>query len=557
MKTLSRRHFLKVSAASGATLQLAGCKTLTSAGGSNTGVFQHGVASGDPSKDRVIIWTRISNQSDNQVRWQVAKDKQFKHIVNSGIVSASSDKDYTVKVDVTGLKSGSTYYYRFKNSGVHSETGRTKTLPKGRLDKLNVVVVSCSNFPFGYFNAYEHIALDESVDIVLHLGDYIYEYGRDGWGAETGKTLGREHLPEHEIVSLQDYRQRHAQYKADSASRLMHAAHPLVPTWDDHESTNNPYMHGAQNHDASEGDWLARRDASVRAYYEWMPIREPETAKSQIQLWRHFEFGDLATLTTLETRHTGRAKQVEYSEYLADMSTQTDRNYFMAEVLGDQSRTMLSAEMQDFAVSHLADSKQKGVRWRLLGNQIPMARTHVPNIEGKFGSQDSQGLDPVAEELEQMMTLGKLDLPIYLDTWDGYGAAREAFYQACSNAGVQDLIVLTGDSHSFWTNQLFAGNGEGMGVEIGTAGVTSPGDFERLGPEGAAAFDQLLVEHNNEILWTSCQQRGYVKVSLTQDSAKTEYVAVDTVMSKNFSVEVIKSVEIQSGNDTLRFIDEF
>lgn len=553
MNKLTRRNFLKLSAASGAVLQLRSSPAFADLTAENSAIFAHGVASGDPTASRFIIWTRISVTEGISVFWQVATDKQFKRVVKSGVVTTSRAKDHTVKVDVGGLQSGSTYYYRFQHGGVFSPIGRSKTLPQGRVDKLNIAVASCSNYPFGFFNAYEHIAIDDSIDIVLHLGDYIYEYGEDGWGAESGKALGREHLPKHEIVSLADYRQRHAQYKADPASRLMHAAHPLICTWDDHESANNPYMFGAQNHDASEGDWAKRRAASIQAYYEWMPIREPVRGKSRAQLWRHYQFGDLATLTTLETRHTARAKQVDYATTLPSILNQSDRDEFMQKVLGDESRNMLSDEMLAFAKTNLADSKQQKIRWRLLGNQIPMARTHVPRIREKFGPAASTGTDPVADELKQLIKLGDLDLPLYLDTWDGYGAAREAFYNSCLQAGVQDLIVLTGDSHSFWANQLFTHKGKRMGVEIGATGISSPGDFESFGAEAASAFDKLLADHNKEVLWTTCQSRGYVKLSLDPKAAKAEYVAVDTVKSRTFGSKVINSFDIVRRDGSVEF----
>ena len=179
------------------------------------------------------------------------------------------------------------------------DAARTRTLPSGATESLGIALASCSNFAFGYFNAYRAIAEDESIDFVLHTGDYIYEYGADGWGAETAERLGRVHEPAHEIVSLADYRARHAQYKRDPDSQAMHATHPLMCCWDDHESTNNPWSGGAQNHQPEEGSWNERRDASVRAYYEWMPIREPEGGLRPIDFWRVYSFGDLATLVTL------------------------------------------------------------------------------------------------------------------------------------------------------------------------------------------------------------------------------------------------------------------
>ncbi len=201
-------------------------------------------------------------------------------------------------------------------------------MPTGRLDRLGIALASCSNYAFGFFNAYDAIAKDPAIDFVLHTGDYIYEYGQDSWGGEVSRLIGREHQPAHEIVSLADYRMRHAQYKSDSGSRAMHAAHSLLACWDDHESANNPWTDGAQNHQPeTEGDWAQRRAASIQAYFEWMPVREPEwleqKGRSRMQFWRGYSFGDLATLFTLETRHTARAKQIDYMEF-AQSASETD-----------------------------------------------------------------------------------------------------------------------------------------------------------------------------------------------------------------------------------------
>lgn len=504
-------------------------------------IFDCGIASGDPTHDSVIIWTHT--RTPVNLQWQVALDLNFNRVVVQGEGTTEQTKDCTFKVDVTGLNPGTTYYYRFMTTHGHSEPGKTKTLPKGDISQLNIAIASCSNYPFGYFNAYHHIASDELIDVVVHLGDYIYEYGRDGWGDSEGRKINRRHLPEHEIVSLADYRTRHRQYKADNASRLMHASHPLIPTWDDHESANNPYLNGAQNHQANEGDWAARRAASIQAYYEWMPLREPQSGNGA-QLWRHFDFGSLASLTTLETRHTGREKQVSYSEHLAHLTSEQRLRHFVEKELGDPSRTMLSVAMEQFLEEQLASSVKHSMTWRLIGNQIPMARTHVPRVDDLTLPKSLAADDSVVEHLNYFTALGKLDLPIYLDTWDGYPVAREKFYQLCKKVNAEDLIVLTGDSHAFWANQLFAGNGDAMGIELGTAGITSPGDFESLGKPLATELDQRVAAHNLEILWTDCQNRGYVKLSLGTDKAIARFIGVSNVKSEMYSATTVKSYTI-------------
>ena len=248
-----------------------------SVSGSPGNPFQHGVASGDPEQSSTVLWTRLTTTAKSvECGWEVAQTPQFDNILQRGSLATGPQRDHTIKVVVAGLTPGATYYYRFRAGQHTSPTGRTRTLADGTLESLGLAVASCSNFPFGYFNAYEAIARDESVEFVLHLGDYLYEYGPDGYGGGIGAQLGRQHNPPREMVSLADYRQRHAQYKADPQSRAMHAAHPLIPLWDDHESTNNPWLGGAENHQpAAEGSWQTRRSVSLQAWYEWMPVREP------------------------------------------------------------------------------------------------------------------------------------------------------------------------------------------------------------------------------------------------------------------------------------------
>ena len=559
MKTsFQRRNFIKsamtVGTASGALLSN-WCATVLAALGDpvRNQIFSHGVASGDPTHNSVVLWSRVTANEKVSVVWQLASEMDFTNILQHGESFTGAETDHTIKIEVKDLDPGQVYYYRFVVDGITSEPGRTMTLPDGPVDKLGIAVASCSNYPFGYFNAYEEIANDEDIDFVVHLGDYIYEYGSDGWGSAQGERLNRSHSPSHEIVSLSDYRERHAQYKSDRASRLMHASHPLIPTWDDHESANNPWTGGAQNHQPStEGDWPSRREASLRAFFEWMPVREQPAGLDKEKLWRHFSFGDLATLTTLETRHTGRSIQVSYNEHLERIENNIQRDRFLGKILGDPNRTILSNEMENFLAKSLADSVGKHKTWRIIGNQIPIARTHVPDVGNRI-SPETTGGNPMPESHNQFSRLGELDLPLYLDTWDGYPAARQRFYNLCRDAGASDLIVLTGDSHAFWANELYDGSNQPMGVELGTTGITSPGDFENYGPEGAAAFDRLVSEHNREVVWTDCTQRGFVKLILTPESARAEYIVVNNVHSEQYRSSVLRKMDIVKRGNSLAF----
>ena len=546
---INRRHFVQATLTSTALLGSSWVAQVSAElnNPQTSKVFSHGVASGDPTHTSIVLWTRVTpdTEQNTEVEWQLAKDLQFQDIVQSGKSNTNAYRDFSVKLNVENLKPGTTYYYRFCVNGVCSETGRTKTLPEGKLDSLVLAVASCSNYPFGYFNAYEVIAADDDVDFVLHLGDYLYEYGHDSYGGETGKTINRNHQPSHEIVTLKDYRQRHAQYKSDRASRLMHAAHPLIVTWDDHESANNPYLTGAQNHQPNEGDWRARRNVSLQAYYEWMPVRDPAEGRGWEQLWRHFEFGDLATLTTLETRHTARALQINYADHIPNIKSFEEGRKFYHEVLGRPGREMISPEMKQFVANSLRNSVRNKVQWRIIGNQIPMARTHVPNVAGLLDGLGFEEGHPIAEEMSMFKRLGELDLPNYTDTWDGYPAAREDFYTMARKAGASDLLVLTGDSHSFWANQLFNAKGKSMGLELGTAGITSPGDFEEFGEDVAESMDHQLAEHNKEIVWTDGRHRGFVKLTLTEEEGRAQYVTVSDILTEKYTLDVINDVRFK------------
>jgi alkaline phosphatase D len=555
MPTLDRRQTLAL--ITGGTLGACAAPQTQAVLATHSPVFAHGVASGDPRTTSVVLWTRVTTDAAEQVvTWHLARDADFSDLVQSGKAVASAEADYTVKVIPEGLEPGAQYYYRFDTAGGPSPTGRTRTLPVGSLDRLGIALISCSNYPFGYFNAYDAIAGDADVEFVLHTGDYIYEYGADSWGTEAGTGLGRLHAPAHEIVTLADYRTRHAQYKTDAGSRAMHGAHAFIASWDDHESANNPWTNGAQNHQSdTEGDWTVRRNASLRAYYEWMPIREPEPGFSRAEFWRTYSFGDLATLVTLETRHTGRGQQVDYSVYGDTIASPETRDLFMRDVIDDPDRKMLSPRMETALADGLSASVAAGQPWRLIGNPSPIARMRVPDVA-------AYGIDPAKApkgeapgEGTNLFWKAKWHLPLYTDTWDGYPAAREALYALSRAAGAEDLLFLTGDSHSFWANQLFDGEGRPMGLELGTAGVTSPGDFVDTGwdAETAKALDRVFEQALDEVRWTDNMHQGYVRVVLRPAQADVTYVAVDTVLLPTYRTEVIHTETVVKDGKTLRF----
>ena len=521
--------------------------------------FLHGVSSGDPDQESLVIWTRLSAVADTtQVGWELAADSDFTQILSRGSAIAAPARDYTVKVLVTGLPPGGLFYYRFTYAGEQSPVGRSRTLPTGDLEQLGIAVVSCSNYPFGYFNAYESIARDEQVQFVLHLGDYLYEYGPDGYGGETGRLLGREHQPPREIVTLADYRQRHAQYKADPQSRAMHAAHPLLAIWDDHESANNPWLGGAENHQPDkEGLWTARRDASLRAYFEWMPVRDPQPGHARSRYWRHWRFGSLASLVSLETRHSGRAEQIEYSDHRSSLVDASSAQAFMREVVGAADRPMLAPAMERFFSEAIEESLEAGRPWRLVANQIPMARVQHPRLADDDLVRIAAELpEQTADRLRELARMGTLGLPLYLDPWDGYPEARERLYRLSREQGAQDLLVLTGDSHSFWLNQLSDIAGNAMGFELGTTGITSPGDFVDFGTAGARLIDRQLAASNPEVLWTEGLTHGYLRLRLTSAQATADYVGVSSIGSRDYRETPLRRVRIAAASRTLKLLPE-
>lgn len=538
------------------TLLLPACSQIGIApDAASNAAFLHGIASGDPDATSVVIWTRISH-SDNaaDVGWRVATDSDFQNIVARGQYRTDASRDHTVKVVVDKLNPGQEYYYQFDVDGIHSPAGRTKTLPVGHVDQLVLAIATCSNYSFGYFNAYEVIANDPTIDLVVHLGDYIYEHGTDGYGSETGRRIGRNHAPAHEALTLADYRQRFAQYKTDAGSMVMHARHPLIVIWDDHESANNPWMGGAANHQDDEGDWEMRRAQSLQAFYEWLPVRDPRNGGTREEYWRHYKFGDLASLITLESRHTGRSKQIEYEDHVGGIKSKADAQEFIDAVVGAPGRNLLSDKMKQFLADEISESVQANRRWRIIGNQSVMAKRIAPKLSDPFFKKLGNDLNSDARNtLDSLTLLGDLGLPTDLDSWNGYPKARENFYQICKDAGARDLLVLAGDSHSYWQNALYDDAGDSMGVELGATGITSPRSLLSLGQEGLSRFDAASAADNKEVVWTEGHYRGFIRLEIDHDGAHADYVTVSNVESRDYNVQVVHSADIESRDGTLRY----
>ncbi len=505
--------------------------------------FDHGVASGDPLTDRVILWTRISGvDKPVDVAWQIARDDAFSDVVSQGRFTTDAARDYTVKVDATGLKPDTAYVYRFMCRHVTSPVGRTRTLAETTGDVV-LAVVSCSLHSNGYFNAYRDIASLDRVDAVVHLGDYIYEYGAgpDDYGMGNGRSLGRTPEPPYEIVTLADYRTRHAQYKRDEDLQAAHARAPWICVFDDHEICNNPWIGGAENHnpEKGEGRWWDRKAAALKAYREWMPIRDPAPGQLSETIYRTFRFGQIAELIMLETRLLARSKQLDYSTDLKIIDGKPDYAGF-GHALGDPGRQLLGQQQRQWLGDTLIASVKDGVRWQVLGNQVLMAKIPGPDLVRIFGQERvGQVLSalPDATRAKVQAMIGLFSngnaMPFNLDAWDGYPAERERLYDLIKASGAR-VVVTSGDSHTAWANELHDHAGRRVAVELGVTSVTSPTKFlDAWLPDLQLA--KTLAEQNPEVIAADDACNGYVRLTLTEDTMTGEWMSVDTITSKAFT----------------------
>jgi phosphodiesterase/alkaline phosphatase D-like protein len=499
-----------------------------------TGQFAHGVASGDPLASSIILWTRLTPDTEGEatVIWEMDQDADFQSLSASGKIKTDAVKDYTVKIEAKGLEPGTRYYYRFRIGDTVSQIGRTRTLPDGKTKSARFAIASCSNWQHGYFNAYDHIARqakNEAFDAVIHLGDYYYEYGI----GDTPRVAGREHDPKHEIVSLDDYRTRHAQYRSDSALQDVTAQMPLIAVWDDHETTNDSWKGGAENHNDGEGDWDTRKEAALRAYYEWMPLRDPKFGQSREDIYRAFEWGDLASIVCVETRLTARAEQLIIEDYIDEIDVPGGAEKFKKEKLYAPDRDMLGRDQQDFIIETFKASKADEKPWRLLANQVIMGRLLTPDFTPYIDETALLNIEKEWAGVRDFLTLSKYAMPVYPDSWDGYPLARESFYAALSDAGIHDMLVLTGDAHEFWVNELTSEAGEKLGMELVTSSVSSQTLTAFLG-EGTADHNLLLTQSNPDARYYNALVNGYIDLTLTPKKAKVKMVGIDTVLSRDY-----------------------
>ncbi|AXJ94194.1 MULTISPECIES: alkaline phosphatase [unclassified Sphingomonas] len=498
--------------------------------------FDHGVASGDPAADGAILWTRATpteagRAADIPLTWHVAIEEGGRPVV-SGRVAARAARDFTAKVEARGLNPGRDHWFWFEGEGgVRSPVGRFRTLPVGKTADVVMAVVSCQLYAGGFYTAYDSIARQPRLDAVLHLGDYIYEYGVDGYGAEIAKKIGRFVEPRHEIVSLADYRMRHAQVKRDPQMQAAHARTAFICVWDDHEVANDDWVDGAENHQpAVEGDWAARKRAAMQAYFEWMPIRDPIPGKPWEAINRSFEFGDLATLAMVETRLLARSHQavpkgadVEPSDYAA-----------LQAVRARPDREMLGANQQRWLEETLAASVKAGKPWQVLGNQVIMAKVNGPDLEKQLGAARYAELlahlpDAYRSGIAKAVASYRAGLPLGLDSWDGYPPARERLYAAFRRAGSSPVVV-SGDSHAGWANVLHDDAQRPVAVEFGATAITSP-SYGALIP---GIGEHIAAANPGEVLFCDQDNKGYLLLTLTREAATGDLRTVSTVTAPEY-----------------------
>lgn len=482
--------------------------------------FYHGVASGDPSPDGIILWTRVTPESAGPlvVSWELSADTAFSDLVQLGSVVADSSSDYTVNVPLSGLAEGTTYYYRFRALGKYSIIGRTRTASQDA-SQLRFAVVSCNNYPSGYFSSFGRIAERNDLDAVIHLGDFIYEYAEGEYGTGTGE--GREMLePENEILSLEDYRQRYAWYRLDPDLRRAMQQHPFIFVWDDHESANNSWTGGAQNHDPlTEGEWDDRRQRAAKVYFEWTPIRDD----ADYSIYRTFTFGDLAELRMLDTRLEGREEQL--TDHLDPQVWAPDR-------------TLLGEPQLEWFTEGLTESD---ARWKLVGNQVVFSPMILENFEAIYPGVQNQ----------------------YLDTWMGYPGERTKILDTLEQNNINDVVFLTGDVHislAFdvpeWDgDSLYYDATDGSGsraVEFVCTSISSDNFDEVVGLFLSNLVEGLFKGENPHAAYNEFDRHGYFVLDLTDARAQADYFYVPTKLEQTLTEAFDQGWYTMTGENHLR-----
>ncbi|WP_329341663.1 alkaline phosphatase D family protein [Streptomyces sp. NBC_01352] len=532
LNSLSPRRRTVVKAAA-ATAVLAGplAAALPARAATDSPAFLHGVASGDPLPDGILLWTRVTPTAeaepgsglgpDTPVDWVVARDKALTNIVAKGSVTATAATDHTVKADIRGLEPATDYWFRFSAGGTDSPVARTRTAPAAdaAVPNLRFGVVSCANWEAGYFSSYRHLAARGDLDAWLHLGDYIYEYGTGEYG--TRDTVVRPHAPTHEILTLADYRTRHGRYKTDADLQALHAAAPVIAIWDDHEFANDAWSGGAENHtEGAEGAWSARQAAAKQAYFEWMPVRTAVAGTT----YRRLRFGKLVDLSLLDLR-SFRSQQVAVGNGSVD----------------DPDRTLTGRAQLDWLKAGL---KASDTTWRLIGNSVMISPFAI-------GSLTADLLRPLAE----LLGLPKEGLALNTDQWDGYTDDRRELLAHLRANAVRNTVFLTGDIHMAWANDVPVDAGTyplsaSAATEFVVTSVTSDNlDDIVKAPEGtiSAIAAPIIKAANRHVHWVDTDRHGYGVLDITAARAQMDYYVLSDRTKPDATSSWARSYRTRSG----------
>jgi alkaline phosphatase D len=505
--------------------------------------FSHGVASGEPGPTSMLLWTRfVSDKPETKLDVEVSELGSFRTVAGLGTAVASPERDHTAKVVIDGLKPGKSYYYRFiAPDGSISPVGRTRTLPVGNVKQYRMGVFSCSNLPFGWFNAYAHANTANDFDIALHLGDYLYEYARGFYPLPKDAVAGRLVEPVGEMVALADYRLRYASYRADPDLQRFHAQRPMIAMWDDHEFANDAYSTGAQNHQSNEGDWAARKLAALKAYNEWMPVRD-RTLETP---WSSYAIGNLAEIQLTESRVSARSKQASFGDPKGDEAEVLRQlKAFRDGALMDKDRTMLGPAQEGWLAGRFKANKTKRNIWA--------QQTIVGSLVQPVGMENwlpSDTLPFIKDRVLRGGLAGKAGIPSNMDAWDGYPAARAKALSAAQNTNA-DLVVLTGDTHNGWAFDL-AHDGKAAGVEFGGQSVTSPGLESTFTGASAHTISKGLMAGNPGLAWSDAGRRGYMVVELTPKKATSEWRFTESIKARSDKLVGTHKMEVQRGRRKL------
>ena len=537
---IPRRRILKAGLYGSTLLALPSLAAVMNARG-----FTHGVASGEPDSSSVLLWTRYVSDSETRLRVEIAADTLFTRVVAASEALATPERDFTARTVMTGLAPGRWYFYRFiAPDGRTSQVGRTRTLPVGETSRFGLGLMSCSNLGFGWFNAYAHACERSDLDIIVHVGDYIYEYPQGSYPDAKAIVPGRVLDPAGELLTVGDYHLRYACYRPDPDLQRMHQFYPVVSQWDDHELANDAWRGGAENHQAArEGDWEQRKTAALRAYRDWMPVSD--------DLWKSYQIGDLVTLFKLETRIAGRNEPLDLARFIGGRrDVEQALVEFRDGPLADPARSILGAEQERWLENGLRASTKQGTRWQVLAQQIIMGEVRVPPGASRWIPADAAEF--VRKRAQVAEISAKLQLPYNLDSWDGYPAARARLLHSAQRAAA-NLVVLAGDSHNAWANNLSI-DGKAAGIEFATHSVTSPGFESSLSGIAPSDLAAALRKANSGLAFSDTSQRGYTSLQFTPGAVTGRFHFLRTIRERNTAMNGERRLSAQRGEQLLREI---